>query len=77
MPLVVETFGVWSPFALHTFHTIADYTTARSGVPTKAVQKYLLQQLSVSLWTNNSHIILHYWALQCEDTDFPFPHLPA
>jgi len=75
--LVVESIGVWSPFALRTLHTIADHTTARSGVSTKAAQKHLLQQLSVSLWTNNARMILRYWALQCEDTDFPFPHLPV
>jgi len=73
----VETFGVWSPFALHTLRTIADRTTARSGVLTKLARKHLLQQFSVSLWTNNARMILHYWALQCEDMDFPFPHLPT
>ena len=32
IPLVVETFGVWSPFTLQIFHTIANRMTARSGV---------------------------------------------
>jgi len=77
VPLVVETFGVWSPFALRTLHIIADRTTARSGVSTKLARKHFLQQLSVSLWTSNARMILRYWALQCEDNDFPFPHLPA
>ena len=77
VPFVMETFRVWSPFALCTLHTIADHTTARSGVFTKAARKHLLQQLSVSLWTNNAQMILQYWALQCEDTDIPFPHLTA
>jgi len=31
IPLVVETFGVWSPFALKFINIIADRTTARSG----------------------------------------------
>jgi len=31
IPLVVETFGVWSPFALKFLYIIADRTTARSG----------------------------------------------
>jgi len=32
IPLVVESFGVWTPFALKTLCTIADCTTPRSGV---------------------------------------------
>ena len=35
VPLVVETFGVWSPFVLQTLRTIAECTTARSGASTK------------------------------------------
>ena len=35
VPLVVETFGVWSPFALKVLRTIADRKTARSGASTK------------------------------------------
>ncbi|XP_065901212.1 uncharacterized protein [Dysidea avara] len=31
---------------------------------TKQARKHLLQQLSVSLWTNNARMILRYWALQ-------------
>ena len=72
IPLVVETFGVWSPFALRTLQTIADHTTARSGASAKLAWKHLLQLLSVSLWTNNARMILWYWALQSEDSDFPF-----
>jgi len=52
--------------------TIADHTTARSGAFAKLAWKHLLQQLSVSLWTNNARMILRYWALQSEDSDFPF-----
>jgi len=53
--LVVETFGVWSPFALQAFYSIAaDRTTARSGASTKVARRNLLQQLSVSLWTNDA-----------------------
>ena len=52
VPLVVETFGVWSPFALQTLRTIAERTTAISGASTKQAHKHLLQQFSVPLWTN-------------------------
>ena len=73
IPLVVGTFGVWSPFALNMLRIIADYTTARSGASTKLARKNLLQQLSISLWTNNARMILRYWAFQGEDSDFPTP----
>jgi len=33
-------------------------------------RKHFLQQLSVSLWINNARMILRYWALQGEDSDF-------
>ena len=71
IPLVVETFGVWSPFAFRTLQTIADRTTTRSGTSHRLARKNLLQQLSVSLWMNNARMILRYWALQGDDTDFP------
>ena len=68
--LVVETFGFWSPLSLQTLPTIDERTTARNGASTKQACKHLLQQLSVSLWKNNARMILRYWALQCEDSDF-------
>jgi len=75
IPLVVETFGVWTQFALKTLYTIADRTTPRSGVPRKVARRNLLQQLLVQLWTNNSRMILRYWALQdLGDDDTPFSH---
>ena len=42
---VVETFGVWLPFALHMLQTIADCTTACSGTSTKLVTSHFIQQL--------------------------------
>ena len=44
IPLVIECFGVWTPFALKTLCTIADHTTPHSGVPRNLVRKNLLQQ---------------------------------
>ena len=43
IPLVVETFGVWSPFAFRTLQTIADRTTTRSGTSTRLARKNLFQ----------------------------------
>ena len=73
VPLVVECFGVWTPFALRMLRIIADCTIPRSGVPTKLAiptklaRKNLLQQLSVALWQSNAKMILRYWALQAND----------
>jgi len=61
IPLVVETFGVWTQFALKTLHVIAHRTTPHSGVPQKVARMNLLQ-LSVQLWMNNSRMILLYKA---------------
>ena len=73
VPLVVETFGVWSPFSLQTLRTIAECTTARSGASTKQAHNHFVTITFSFLWTNNPCMILQYWALQCEDSDFPFP----
>ena len=35
IPLVCETFGVWSPYALSILGSIADRTTVRNGLPRK------------------------------------------
>ena len=71
--LVVESFGVWTPFALSILYFIADRTTTRSGISRKMARRNLVQQLSVCLWTNNARMILRYWALQSDDNDFPSP----
>ena len=46
IPLCVECFGVWTPFALSTLNSIADRTTTCSGITRKLARKNLLQQLS-------------------------------
>ena len=75
-PLVVETFGVWTSFALKALQNIADRTTPHSSVPQKVAKKNLLQQLSVQLWSNNAKMILRYWALQGSDDDDDNPLFP-
>ena len=54
IPLVCETFGVWSPYALSILGSIADRTTVRNGLPRKFARRQLLQQLSVTLWRYNA-----------------------
>jgi len=67
IPLLVECFGVWTPFALLILHSITDRMTTRNGISHKVTRMNLLQQISVCLWTNNTRIILRYWALQSDD----------
>jgi len=50
IPLCVECFGVWTPFALSTLNSIADRTITCSGISRKLARQNLLQQLSISLW---------------------------
>ena len=67
IPLVCETFGVWSPYALSILGSIADRTTVRNGLPRKFARRQLLQQLSVTLWRYNAKMILHQYSLTAED----------
>ena len=53
IPLVCETFSVWSPYALSILGSIADRTTVRNSLPRKFARRQLLQQLSVTLWRYN------------------------
>ena len=71
IPLVCETFGIWSPFALSTLLSIADRSTVKNGLSRKYARRQLLQQLSVSLWRYNAKTILRHHALTSED-DFTF-----
>ena len=39
IPLVCESFGVWTPFALSTLCIIADRTTVKSGISRQLARK--------------------------------------
>ena len=71
IPLVCETLGVWSPYALNTLFLIADRCTVKNGLTRKCARRQLLQQLSVTLWRYNAQMILWQYALTSED-DFVF-----
>ena len=64
IPLVCESFGVWTPFALSTLFIIADRTTIKSGISRKLARK---QHLPVALWKYNAEMILRHYALCPED----------
>jgi len=68
IPLVCESFGVWTPFALSTLFTITDCTTVKSGISRRLVMKQLLQRVSVTLWRYNAKMILRHYALCPEDS---------
>ena len=61
-PLIVETFGVWTPFARETVKDIARMTTARNGLLPKKAFRNLIQQLSICLWKCNAKTVFRYWA---------------
>ena len=67
IPLVCESFVVWTPFALSTLFTVADHTTVTSGISRRLARKQLLQRLSVTLWQYNAKMILRHCALCPED----------
>ena len=58
IPLVVETFGLWTPFARQQLRKIASGTTINSGLSVTKATNNLLQQLSVKLWMHNARIVL-------------------
>jgi len=41
---MVETFGVWTAFALKMLRVVANRSTPRSSIPHKLARKNLLQQ---------------------------------
>ena len=58
-PLVVETLGLWTPFAIQTLRTIA---TRASLYNKKLAFKNLIGQLSVKLWAYNSKLVLDHFS---------------
>jgi len=56
-PLVVETFGVWTPSSLELLRRVAARTTTASGLAASRATNNLLQQLSVRLWQFNARML--------------------
>ena len=61
-PLVVETLGLWTPFAIKTLRTIATRASLYNGLPEKLAFKNLIGQLSVKLWAYNSKLVLDHFS---------------
>ena len=62
-PLVVESMGLWSPFALKSLRVIAARASRHNGLSENQSFKNLLQQLSIKLWCYNSKLVLNRQAI--------------
>ena len=60
IPLVVESFGRWTPLACRTLKSIARCTTLRNGLQEGVAYRNLCEQLSVLLWTFNTRMVLRH-----------------
>lgn len=60
IPLVVESLGLWSPFATSMLHSIAERTTLKNGLRSATAFANFIKQLSVVLWTFNAKMVLSY-----------------
>ena len=66
-PLVVESFGLWSPHSLRTLKIIARKSSFHSHRTISQAVSNLHQQLSVKLWLYNSRLVLQRLELDCRD----------
>lgn len=58
LPLAIEVFGLWTPFARTTIQEIATTGVVFNGTHN------LLQQLLVGLWLFNAKMLLHHHPAQ-------------
>ncbi len=56
-PLIVETFGFWTPASLTTLRIIASKTMTKTRLSFSQAFSNLLEQLSVRLWQFNARIL--------------------
>ena len=57
-PLIVESLGLWSPFAISMLRSIAERTTLFNGLDRAKAFVNLLEQLSITLWSYNARMIV-------------------
>ena len=73
VPFVVESLGLWSPYARPMLKRIASRSTFKNGLSSSAAQRNLLEQLSVTLFSYNAKMILNFMQLTNDDLwDVPF-----
>ena len=56
-PLIVETFGFWTPASLAILRIIASKTMTKTRLSFSRAFSNLLEQLSVRLWQSNARIL--------------------
>lgn len=59
LPLAVETFGRWTPFARRTLKEIASRAAVFSRADRTTATHNLVQQLCIKLWIYNRKLLLH------------------
>ena len=57
-PLIVETFGIWTPNSLRTLKRIASKATSINIIPLSLATRNLIQLLSIRLWVFNARMVL-------------------
>ena len=71
-PLIVETFGHWSPSSLETLKTIASKASSMNSIPFSQAYSNLMEQLSVRLWQHNAKLLYSRLNLDFDELwDFP------
>ena len=53
-PLVVDNFGIWTPFGIEVLHSIARSSTVHNGLPISTAFRHLVERLSVQLYRYNA-----------------------
>ena len=66
-PLVVESFGLYTPKSLRTLKIRARKASLHNGQTFSRTITSLHEQLAVALWLFNSRLILKRLALSCKD----------
>ena len=61
-PLVVDSFGVWTPSSIEVICSIARSSTVCNGLSVSTAFHHLMEWLSVQLYQYNARMILHFWA---------------
>ena len=71
-PIVVETFGTWSPYSLEVIKTIARKMSLVSSLLISKIVCNIHEQLSVRLWQYNAKMVLDKLHLAYSDMDLDY-----
>ena len=71
-PIIVETFGTWSPYSLEVIKTIARKMSLVSSLSISKIVCNIHEQLSVRLWQYNAKMVLDKLHLAYSDMDLDY-----